>query len=90
MARVEVDVRVLVQQIIDAVGNQFPLAGGAKIVVKGFHRLGGEGRASTVKIPQQFRDCSGDSEIAIARASDSFYTTGPDLFLRGATHVRTG
>ena len=34
--------------------------------------------------------CSGDSEIAIARASDGFYTTGPDLFLRGATHVRTG
>ena len=36
------------------------------------------------------RHCSGDSEIAIARASDGFYTTGPDLFLRGATHVRTG
>src|SRR5438270_883160 len=34
--------------------------------------------------------CSGDSEIAIDRASDGFYTTGPDLFLRGATHVRTG
>jgi len=34
--------------------------------------------------------CSGDSEIAIDRASDGFYTTGPDLFLRRATHVRTG
>jgi hypothetical protein len=54
MARVEVDVRVLVQHIIDAVGDQFPLAGGAKIVVKGFHRLGGEGRARTMKIPQEF------------------------------------
>ena len=36
------------------------------------------------------RHCSADSEIAIDRASDGFYTTGPDLFLRGATHVRTG
>jgi len=26
----------------------------------------------------------------LARASDGFYTTGPDLFLRRATHVRTG
>ena len=31
--------------VIDAMGNQLPLACGAKIVVKGFHRLGGEGRA---------------------------------------------
>jgi len=42
------------------------------------------------EIKAGFGDCSGDSEIAIARASDGFYTTGPDLFLRGATHVRTG
>jgi hypothetical protein len=54
MARVEVDGRGLVQPSIDAVGDQFPLAGGAQIVVKGFHRLGGEGRAGTMNIPQEF------------------------------------
>ncbi len=52
VARIEVDVRVLVHQVIDPVGNQLPLARGAKVVVEGFHGLGGEGRASTVKIPQ--------------------------------------
>jgi hypothetical protein len=35
--------------------------------------------------------CSADSEIAIDRADDRFYTTGPNLLLlRGAHHVRTG
>lgn len=37
------------------------------------------------------RHCSADSEIAIDRADDRFYPTGPDfLLLRGAHHVRTG
>ena len=35
VARIEVDVRVLVYHVIDSVGNQLPLACGAKIVVKG-------------------------------------------------------
>jgi len=35
--------------------------------------------------------CSADSEIAIDRADERFYTTGPNLLLlRGAHHVRTG
>ena len=46
--------------------------------------------ASLDLAPKTRRHCSADSEIAIDRASDGFYTTGPDLFLRGATHVRTG
>jgi hypothetical protein len=54
MAGVEVDVRVLVQHIIEAVGDQCLLAGGAKIVVKGVHRLGGAGRARTMQVPQEF------------------------------------
>ena len=54
MARVEVDVRVMVHHVIDAVGNQLPLASRAKIVVKGFYGLRSEGRASPVKIPQEF------------------------------------
>jgi len=54
VARLEVDVCVLVSQGIDAMGNQLPLACRAKIVVKGFHRLGGAGRASPVKMPQPF------------------------------------
>src|SRR5207245_8842005 len=54
VARVEVDVRVLVPYIINAMGNQLPLASGAKIMVKGFHSLRSEGRACTVKIPQEF------------------------------------
>ena len=33
-------------------GNELPLARGAEVVVKGFHGLGGESRAGTVKIPQ--------------------------------------
>jgi hypothetical protein len=38
-----------------------------------------------------FRHCSADSEIAIDRVDDRFYTTGPNLLLlRGAHHVRTG
>ena len=38
-----------------------------------------------------FRHCSADSEIAIDRADDRFYTPGPNLLLlRGAHHVRTG
>jgi len=41
---------VLVHHIIDPVGNQLPLARRAEIVVEGFYRLGGEGRARTVKI----------------------------------------
>ena len=37
------------------------------------------------------RHCSADSEIAIDRVDDRFYTTGPNLLLlRGAHHVRTG
>ena len=37
------------------------------------------------------RHCSADSEIAIDRVDDLFYTTGPNLLLlRGAHHVRTG
>ncbi len=54
VARVEVDVRVVVHHVIDSMGNQLPLARGAEIVIESFHRLGGEGRASTVKIPQSF------------------------------------
>jgi hypothetical protein len=52
MTRVEVDVRVVVHHVIDPVRDQFPLARGTKIVVEGFHGLGGEGRAAPVKIPQ--------------------------------------
>ena len=38
-----------------------------------------------------FGHCSADSEIAIDRVDDRFYTTGPNLLLlRGAHHVRTG
>ena len=51
MTCVQVDVRVIVHEVIDPMGNQFPLACGAKIVVEGFHGLRGKGRASTVKIP---------------------------------------
>ncbi len=52
VARVEVDVRVIVHSVIHPVGNQLPLTRGAEIVVEGFHRLGRESGASTVKIPQ--------------------------------------
>ena len=54
MAGVAVDVRVLVPQVIDAMGHQLPLACGAKIMVKGFHGLRRAGRARAVKIPQSF------------------------------------
>jgi hypothetical protein len=54
VARVEVEVRVVVHHVIDAMGNQLPLARGAEIVIEGFHRLGGEGRAGTVQIPSSF------------------------------------
>jgi hypothetical protein len=54
VARVEVNVRVMVHHVIDPMGNQLPLARGAEVVVEGFHGLGGEGRAGTVKIPQSF------------------------------------
>jgi hypothetical protein len=50
----EVEVRVLVAPVIDAVRNQLPLAGGAQIVVTGGHGLGGEGRASTGTMAQEF------------------------------------
>jgi hypothetical protein len=41
--------------------------------------------------PGRSRHCSADSEIAIDRVDDRFYTTGPNLLLlRGAHHVRTG
>jgi hypothetical protein len=43
------------------------------------------------KIGADIRHCSADSEIAIDRVDDRFYTTGPNLLLlRGAHHVRTG
>src|SRR2546423_1525536 len=54
MARVEVDVRVMVPQVIDAMGDQLSLACGAKIGVKGFHSPSREGRACSGKIPQEF------------------------------------
>ena len=54
MARVEVDVRMMIHEVIEPVRNQFPLTRRAKIVVKGFHGLSSKGRASPVKIPQQF------------------------------------
>ena len=44
----------MVHQVIDAVGDQLSLACRAKIMVKGFDGLDGEGRASPVKVPQQF------------------------------------
>jgi len=44
-----------------------------------------------VQDEEELRHCSADSEIAIDRADDRFYTTGPNLLLlRGAHHVRTG
>ena len=54
VARMEVDVRVLVHHGIDPVGNQFSLARRAEVVVERFNGLRGEGRASPVNIPQQF------------------------------------
>jgi hypothetical protein len=53
VARIEVDVRLMVHHVIDTVRNQLALACRAKIMVKGFDGLGGEGRASPVKVPQQ-------------------------------------
>ena len=48
-----------------------------------------------MQIIEKYREnkghCSADSEIAIDRADDRFYTTGPNLLLlRGAHQVRTG
>ena len=54
VARVEVDVGVIVHHVIDPVRDQLPLARRAKIVVEGFHGLGGKGRPGPVKIPQEF------------------------------------
>ena len=53
-------------------------------------RPGGVREPAAIVTVGQYGHCSGDSEIALDRASDGFYTTGPDLFLRGATYVRTG
>ena len=38
----------------------------------------------------QNRDCSRDSGFDMDRAGARFYTTGLNLFSRGANHVRTG
>ena len=61
------DMRMIVPQVIDAVGDQLALACRAKIMVKGFDGLGGEGRASTVKVPQQLLLFRLDRNHRIAR-----------------------
>ena len=67
MARIEMHMRLMVHQVIDAVGDQLSLACRPKIMVKGFHRLGGEGRASPVKVPQPFLLFRVDRNHRIAR-----------------------
>ena len=52
VAHIEMNVRVMVHHVIDPMGNHLPLTRRAKVVVEGFHGLGGKGRASPVKIPQ--------------------------------------
>jgi hypothetical protein len=67
VARGAVAVCVLGHHVLDAVGHPFPLACGAHIVVKGFHRLGGAGQARTVHMPPHCRLFRVDRNHRLAR-----------------------
>ena len=58
--------RVLVHHVIDPVGDHLALTRSAEVVVEGLHGLGGEGRASAVKIPEQLLLLRVDGDHRIA------------------------
>src|SRR3990172_5157440 len=67
VAGVQVDVRVLVRQVINAVRDELALARTAEVMVEGLDGLRRKGLAGAVKIPQQFLLFRVDADHGVAR-----------------------
>jgi hypothetical protein len=78
------EVRMVVRQVVDAVGDELSLASPAEVVVVRLHRLLREGLAGTVEIPQQFLLLRVDAEDRIANRGgfQALMCAGPHAGIR--------